>query len=89
MNRFRYQKGEQSNISGERIRELRLKNRLSQSTLAKRMQVRGAVLEQDAISRIERGARVVADYELLVLTEIFNVSSDYLIGREEAKRRGD
>lgn len=70
------------NVSGERIREQRLKRRLSQSALAAKMQTEGAIIDQDAISRIESGSRLVTDYELLVLTRIFGVSSDYLIGAE-------
>lgn len=75
-----------SNVSGERIREHRLKRRLSQSALTAKMQTEGAIIEQDAISRIELGSRLITDYELLVLTRTFSVSADYLIG---ADRRGD
>lgn len=71
------------NVSGDRIRELRLKARLSQSALAAKMQVEGVVMEQDAVSRIERGERIVTDYELLVLTRLFNTSTDWLIGAKE------
>lgn len=84
MKKFRYEG--MSNVSGERIREQRLKRRLSQSALAAKMQTEGALIEQDAISRIESGSRLVTDYELLVLTRIFSVSADYLIG---ADRRED
>lgn len=52
------------NISGERIREQRLRLRLSQSTLAARVQTEGVILEQGMISRIESGDRIVTDYEL-------------------------
>ena len=45
------------NISGERIREARLKLRLSQSDLAARVQVEGVTMERDSISRIEIGTR--------------------------------
>ena len=38
------------NISGERIREARLKLRLSQSDLAARVQVEGVTMERDSIS---------------------------------------
>lgn len=71
-----------SNISGERVRLLRLTRRLSQSTLAIKMQTEGVIVEQGAISRIENGTRFLTDYEILALTKIFNVSSDYIIGRE-------
>lgn len=75
------------NISGDRVRELRLRARLSQSALAAKMQTEGAIIEQDAISRIEKGSRLVTDYELLALTKIFNVSADWLIGSDEKPPR--
>ena len=36
-----------------------------------------------AVSRIESGSRLVTDYELLVLTRIFHVSADWLIGADK------
>lgn len=71
------------NVSGDRIRELRQKARLSQSALAAKMQVEGVVMEQDAVSRIERGERIVTDYELLALTRLFKTSTDWLIGAKD------
>ena len=56
------------NVSGDRIRELRIKARLSQAALAAKMQTEGVIAEQDVISRIESGSRLVTDYEILVLT---------------------
>ena len=78
MKKFQY--NGQSNVSGERIREQRLRRRLSQSALAAKMQTEGVIVEQDVISRIESGTRLVTDYELLVLAKILEVSSDWLIG---------
>lgn len=72
-----------NNVSGERIRQLRVLARLSQAELAAKMQTEGAIVEQDVISRIESGRRLVTDYELLVLTRIFNTSSDWLIGADK------
>lgn len=57
------------NVSGDRVRELRLRARLSQTALAAKMQTEGAIIEQD--------------YELLVLTRIFHVSADWLIGADK------
>lgn len=73
----------QKNVSGDRIRELRLRARLSQAALAAKMQTEGVVVEQDVISRIESGSRLVTDYELLVLTRIFGTTADWLIGAVE------
>ena len=73
----------QKNVSGDRIRELRLRARLSQAALAAKMQTEGVIVEQDVISRIESGSRLVTDYELLVLTRIFGTTADWLIGAVE------
>lgn len=81
MKKFKFEgKG---NISGDRIRELRYRARLSQSALAAKMTIEGVIMEQDVISRIESGGRLVTDYELLALTKIFGVSADWLIGIEK------
>ena len=77
-----------NNVSGERIRQLRVLARLTQADLAAKMQTEGAIVEQDVISRIESGRRLVTDYELLVLTRIFDTSADWLIGAEKGKPQG-
>lgn len=71
------------NISGERVRQMRTKKRLTQSELAIRVQTTGVILEQDAISRIESGSRMVQDYELRALAEILGVTSDWLMEDDE------
>lgn len=67
------------NISGERVRMRRLSMRLSQAALAAKVQTEGVILEQDAISRIELGSRMVQDYELWALAEVLGVSSGWLL----------
>ena len=44
------------------------------------MQTEGVIMEQDVISRIESGQRILVDYELYALAQIFKVSSDWIIG---------
>lgn len=70
------------NVSGERVRMKRLALHLSQAALAAKVQTQGVVLEQDAISRIEAGARMVQDYELRALSDVLGVSSDWLLTGE-------
>lgn len=79
----RLQYNGRNNISGDRVRELRQKKRLSQAALAAKMQTEGVIVEQDVVSRIECGARLVTDYEVLALTKIFHVSADWIIGVDE------
>lgn len=71
-----------NNISGERIAELRKnsKVKMSQRALADKMQLAGLDMDKNAIQRIECGKRFITDIELAAFAEIFNVSSDYLLG---------
>ena len=39
----------------------------------------GVPLEQDAVSRIESGTRMVQDYELWALAAVLGVTSDWLL----------
>jgi len=67
------------NVSGERIRLARLELRISQQMLAARVQLQGVILEQDAISRIENGTRMVQDYELRAFATQLRKSVDWLL----------
>ena len=66
------------NVSGDRIRQARTANRLSQDALAAKMQVSGVVIEREAISKIETGDRFVADYELRAFAQVLGVGMDWL-----------
>ena len=70
------------NISGDRIREARVKLRLSQTDLAARMQLEGVTIERDSISRIEIGTRFIPDYEITAFARALNVSALWLLGIE-------
>ena len=63
------------NISGERVREARERAGLSQERLAYKIQIAGLDITQKAISRIETGDRVVADYELEYLADALGVKA--------------
>ena len=67
------------NLCGNRIREARLRQRISQYDLAARLQTQGILIEQDSISRIEIGTRFVADYEVKVLAKVLNVPLEWLL----------
>ena len=71
------------NLCGDRIREARLKRRMSQSELAAKLQLEGITLERDSISRIEIGTRFVTDYELKVFAQILKVEVEWLLEEEE------
>ena len=72
----------QKNISGDRIHQARTTKRLSQNELAARMQVKGVLIEREAISKIETGDRFVTDYELMTFAEVLGVTMNWLTGKE-------
>ena len=77
-----YRPGGRCNISGERVRRARERAGLSQEQLAVRLQLDGLELTQKAISRMETGERVVADYELVYLARALEVGVLELLGLE-------
>ena len=70
------QYSENRNISGKKIRELRLEAKLSQRGLAEQLQLLGIDLTSKEISKIENQKRLVQDFELFAFAKIFNVSCD-------------
>ena len=72
-----------NNLCGNRVSELRKQLNISQRELADRLQISGLDIDKNAIQRIEAGKRFVTDIEILYLSNIFDVSCNYLItGRE-------
>lgn len=65
-----------------RIKELRINKSLSQEQLADRLGV-----TKQAISQMERGVRKPSVPMLEALCDIFNVSTDYLLGKEDVTIR--
>ena len=77
-----YKYNDKCNISGAQIRIERERTCLSQEQLAAKLQLKGVNISQRAISRMETGARVIADYELLTIAKVLNVSIYRLLGDE-------
>jgi len=71
------------NISGDRIREARLKQRITQEDLAAKLQIEGVIMERDSVSRMEIGTRFVTDYEIVVLSKVLGISALWLLGLED------
>ena len=69
-----------ANIVGKRIREARIAKNISQEELAIKLQLKNIIVGQKVISRIEKGERFVADYELLGFSEILKVDLYWLFG---------
>lgn len=70
------------NICGARIREARVKQRLSQTDLCRKLQLAGVTLERDTISRMENGDRFVADFEAVTIADALEVPVEWLLGKQ-------
>lgn len=78
---YKNKNGNLNNISGKNIANIR-KNiipKMSQRALADKLQLYGLDLDKNAIQRIESGKRFVTDIELLVFSEVLNVSITSLL----------
>ena len=64
------------NISGKKLKELRITAKLSQQGLAEKLQLLGIDLTSKEISKIETNKRLVQDFELFAFAKIFNISAD-------------
>ena len=64
------------NISGNKLKDLRKKCKMSQKELAEKLQLEGIDLTSKEISKIENNNRLVQDFELFDFAKIFKVSTD-------------
>lgn len=78
----------EKNLISQRLIALRKENSLSQRDLAEKLQLAGYDMDKNVITRIETNKRYVTDLELKALTEIFDVSYEYLIDGSEEEKSG-
>jgi transcriptional regulator with XRE-family HTH domain len=69
------------NIIGTRVRKARNQANppITQEDLAARLQLKGIKIDQAMISRIEKGERLVTDYEVKAIAKALKVSAGWLI----------
>lgn len=70
------------NICGQHIRSIREKRGLTQEQLAAKLQIEGLGVNQNSVSRIETGKRIIADFELKAIAKVLDVDL-YELLREE------
>ena len=66
---------------GERIKEIREKNGLTQSSLAKKLNI-----SRSAVNAWEMGVSIPSAQYLIELSRLFKVSVDYLLELDRAER---
>lgn len=74
-----YWDGTSKNIIGKKIKFLRKKAGLTQKELAEKLQLEGHEFSDLTILRIEQGKRFVPDYEVVILSNFFGITTDELL----------
>lgn len=74
-----YWDGKSKNIIGPKIKQLRVSKNLTQKALAEKLQLEGYEFSDLTILRIEQGKRFVPDYEVALLANFFEVTTDDLL----------
>lgn len=64
---------------GERIQELRIRNNMTQSDLARKMRV-----TRSSVNAWEMGVSIPSTEKIIDLSFFFNVSIDYLVGKDDS-----
>lgn len=67
------------NVVAGMVRTLRKQSGYSQQQLAFKMQLMGVNMDQQMISKIEQNKRIVTDYELACMCEIFHVTPEQML----------
>ena len=75
--------GNRKNIIGLKLKQLRESRGLSQRELAKKFQLIGCDIDQNVITRTERGERKVSDKEILAITIVFGITTLELFEQNE------
>ena len=70
-----------NNITGERIKQSRIKAGLSQAALSAKLELMAVYVCRGSVSRIENGERTVTDIEIDAISKVLNISLDELFGR--------
>lgn len=68
------------NIIGRRVSQARERCGLTQDQLSAHLARIGTPIDRAGISKIERGARRVFDYELKALARVLKVGTEWLLG---------
>lgn len=82
--RLRKQELGDRNLIGNRVETVRKKKGMKQKELLAQLQVNGVDMNASGLSKLEGQIRYVTDVELVALSDILEVSVDYLLGRADA-----
>lgn len=75
------------NLIGARVESARKNQGMKQKELLAQLQVRGVDLNASGLSKLEGQIRYVTDMELLALSDILNVSVNWLLTGNDRENR--
>ena len=70
--------GKAQNMVGDKVRKLRMEQKMSQQTLSDKLETHASYICRGSISRIEDKQRTVTDMELYGLAQVLGVSIEEL-----------
>ena len=70
---------EKSNVIGSKIQEQRKKQKMSREVLSNKLMMLGIDINSDGIYKIEKGKRIIKDFELSALSIVLNISETDLL----------
>lgn len=70
--------GKAQNMVGDKVRKLRIEQKMSQQTLSDKLETHAIYICRGSISRIEDKRRTVTDMELYGLAQVLSVSIEEL-----------
>lgn len=73
---------EKRNLIGCRLKQARIEKGLTQQDLCAKLQTMGILIDRASISKIEQQKRIVTDYELLYISQVLELSPNWLLGQE-------
>lgn len=68
-----------SNVIGQKIRQIRESKNLSQAELSDKLMILGIDINSDGIYKIEKGRRIIKDFELSAISIILGISESELL----------
>lgn len=80
--RTRMQELGTKNLVGARIEKMRKERNMKQKDLLVQLHTKGIDLNASGLSKLEGQIRLVTDYELVALADIFGITVDKLVGQE-------
>lgn len=74
---------EERNITGPRVKIARLKNNMTQQELSVKLETLAVYVDRASISKLEQKKRIITDIELVALSQVLNVSVNWLLGQDK------